>query len=97
MLYYHRVDTSERIDLAKSNKSKELMICYYWIFNNRFQFQDPVCNGCNNLTMLSVNISDIAIITAKNVHYRCIICNIRKYEAINLLKTVLEDPGYIKK
>ena len=46
--------------------------------------------------MLSVNISNIAIITAKNFDYRCIIHNITKSEAINLLKSsVLEDRGYI--
>ena len=38
------------------------------------------------ITMLSVDISDIAIITLKNVDYRCIIYNISKSEAINLLK-----------
>ena len=48
--------------------------------------------------MLSVNISDIAIITVKNVDYRCIIHNISKSEAINLLEnSVLEDRGYIQK
>ena len=36
--------------------------------------------------MLSVNISDISIITVKNVDYRCIIHNISKSEAINLLE-----------
>ena len=36
--------------------------------------------------MLSANISDIAIITIKNVDYRCIIHNISKFESINLLK-----------
>ena len=46
--------------------------------------------------MLSVNISDIAIIIVKNVDYRCIIHNINKSEAINLIKnSVLEDGGYI--
>ena len=46
--------------------------------------------------MLTVNISDIAIITIKNIDYRCIIHNISKSEAINLLKNfVLEDRGYI--
>ena len=34
------------------------------------EFQDYVYNGCHDLTMLSVNISDIAIITVKNVDYR---------------------------
>ena len=48
------------------------------------------------LAILSVNISDIAIITIKNVYYRCIIHNISKSEAINLLKSsVPEDRGYI--
>ena len=46
--------------------------------------------------MLSVNISEIAIITVKNVDYRCIMYNINKSEAINLLENyVLEDRGYI--
>ena len=46
--------------------------------------------------MLSVNISDIVIITIKNVSYRCIIHNISKLEAINLLESSkLEDRGYI--
>ena len=31
MLYYDRVDISEGTDPAKSNKSKECMICYYFV------------------------------------------------------------------
>ena len=46
--------------------------------------------------MLSVNICDIAVITIKDIDYRCIIYNISKYEAIKLLKnSVLDDLGYI--
>ena len=45
--------------------------------------------------MLSVNISDIAIITIETIDYRCIIRNICKSEAINLLEnSVLEGGGY---
>ena len=73
MLYYDRIDISEEIDLAERNISKKCMICHYWFFNHGFKFQDYVCNGCHNLTMLSVNLSDIAIITVKNVDYRYII------------------------
>ena len=46
----------------------------------------------------SVNISDIASITVKNVGGRCIIHNISKSEAINLLElenSVLKDRGFI--
>ena len=96
MLYYDRIDISEGTDLAKGNKIKEYMICHYWCFNHGFKFQDSVCNGCHVLTILSVNISDIVIITIKNVDYRCIIHNIRKSKAINLLENaVYEDGGYI--
>ena len=48
------------------------------------------------LTMVSVNISDIAVITVKNIDYRCIIHNTIKSEAITLLKnSVLQDCGYL--
>ena len=46
--------------------------------------------------MLSVNISDTAIINIKNVDYGCIIHNTSRFEAINLLQnSALKDPGYI--
>ena len=46
--------------------------------------------------MLGVNISDIAIITVKNVDYHCIIIHNSKSEEIDLLKkSVLEDRGHI--
>ena len=73
MLYYDRLDINGRTGLAKSNNSKECMICHYWFFNHRFKFNDSVCNGCHDLTMLGLNMSDIIIITVKNVDHRCII------------------------
>ena len=46
----------------------------------------------------NVDISHIAIIAVKNVDYSCIIHNISKTEAINLLKNfVLKDREYIYK
>ena len=69
MLYY------DGIDPAKNDNSKECMICHYFSFNHGFNFQDHVCNGCHDLTILTVNISNIAIITVKNVDYCSIIHN----------------------
>ena len=89
---------SEGNDHPKSNASKVCMIWHYWFFNHGFKLQDSVCNGCHHLTILCLNISDIAIITIKNVDYHCIIHNISKSEAIKLLeKSVLEDRWYIQK
>ena len=68
MLYYDRTDISEGINVAKINYSKECAICHYWFFNHGFKFQDSICTGCHDLTMLSVNISNIAIITVKNAY-----------------------------
>ena len=60
------------------------------------KFQDSVCNGCHDLTMLSVNTSDITVITVENVDYCCIIHKISKSEAIDLLQNfALKDRGYI--
>ena len=38
MLYYDRIDISKKRDLAKSNSSKECMICHYFFFNHGFKF-----------------------------------------------------------
>ena len=96
MLHQDRIDISEGTDPNKSHKSRECMICHYFFFNHGFKFQDYVYNGCLDLIMLSINISDIAIITFKNVDYRCIIHNISKVEAITLLEnSVLENRGYV--
>ena len=59
------------------------MICFYWFFNHGLEFQNFISNSCHDMTMLSANISNIAIITFKNVDYRFIIHNISKSEAIN--------------
>ena len=69
MLYYDRIDLSEGIEVAISNNIKECMFCHYWFFNHGSKFQDSIWNGCHDLTMLCLNISDIAIITVKNVYY----------------------------
>ena len=48
-----------------------------------------------DLNKSNVNISDIAIMTLKNVDYCCIIHNISKSEAINLLKKFCSRRSWI--
>ena len=96
MLYYNRIDVREGTDPTKSNKSRECMIWHYWFFNHGYKFQDHVCNDCHDLTILCLNISNIAIITVKNVDYCCIIHNNVKSEATDLLKnSVPVVQGYL--
>ena len=85
-MYYDRIDLIEGTDAIKSYISTECMIFHHWLFNHGFKFEDSVCNGCHDLTMLTLNVSDIAIITVKGVEYCCIIHDINQSEAINLFK-----------
>ena len=62
------------------------------------EFQNSVCNGCHDLTIVCLDMRDIAIIIIKGVGCRCIIHDISTSDGINLLKkSVLEDRGYIQK
>ena len=66
MLYYDRIDVSERLDINKTSASKECDICHYWYFLNKgFKFQSNVCNGCHDLLMMSMNLCDVAVFSIK--------------------------------
>ena len=53
-----------------------------------FNFQLNVCNGCLDLVMMSMNVSDIAVLNIKSVGYRCIITGISKIGSINLMQNI---------
>ena len=85
MLYYDRAEVSEGVDVNKTSLSKECDICHYWYFlNYSFKFQPNVCNRCRDLLMMSMNLSDIAVLNIKGSDCRCIISLISKTEAVNL-------------
>ena len=64
MLYYDRIDFFEGTDVNKTSMSKECDICHYWCFLNKgFKFQPNVCNGCHDLLMMSMDLSDLDILT----------------------------------
>ena len=66
MLYYDRFDACEGNDLNKVGNSKECDICHYWYFlNNEFKFKLYVCNWCNELLIMSMNLSNIYLLTIK--------------------------------
>ena len=59
-------------------------------FNILYPMVVMICQCC------VFNMSDIAIMTVKIVDYRCIMYNISKFKAINLLENyVLEDRRYM--
>ena len=86
MLYYDRIDVSEGTDVNKITASKKCNICHYWYFlNYSFKFQPTVSNRCHHLLMMSIKLSNIAILNFKGSEYYCIISLISKNETTKLL------------
>ena len=87
MLYYDRIDIFEGIDVDKTSASKEFDVCHYWYFlNYSSKFQPNVCNRCHDLLMMSINLSDIAVLNIKGSDYCCIVSLISKNEAMTLMQ-----------
>ena len=63
MLHYDKIDLSAVIHFVKSQNNVKCIVCYYWYFNYVFKFQNSICNGCHDMTMLCLNLSYIAIVT----------------------------------
>ena len=83
-IIFNRIDISEGTDVDKTSESKDCDIYQFWYFlNNSFKFQPNVFNRCHNLLMISMNLSDIAILNIKGSDYRCIISLISKYKVTN--------------
>ena len=97
MLQYEKIDVTEGIDLHKSDKSKECMICYYWYFKDiGYKYEPYVCNGCHDLSMVFYDLKDFMILCVKGVDYRCYVFSRNKSDAINLLNnSVLDNKGVL--
>ena len=92
-----RIDVSEGIDINKTSKPKECMLCHYWYFKDiDYKFQPYLCNGCHFVSMMAYELKNIATLNAKGVDYRWILWDISRDEAVNRLNnSVLEDKGVL--
>ena len=73
MLYYNKILESEGIDIEKNKNSdlRKCEICQFWFFiKENFKFQQYLCDGCHDLSMLAYNLSKSAIFKIGEYHYR---------------------------
>ena len=57
---------SEGIDIDKTDKSKECMLCHYWYsLDKNFSYRLYLCDGCYNIMQKSINFKNIAIVHVK--------------------------------
>ena len=72
MLEYDRIDISEGIDIDKTNKSKECMLCHYWYFlHKHFSYGPYLCDSCY-MTQKSIDSKNIDIVYLNGNAYRFI-------------------------
>ena len=89
MLYFKRIDVPEGIDIKKASASKEFDICHYWYFlRYSFKFQTHACSRCHDLLMMSINLSDTAVLNIKGSDNCCMISLISNNEAIHVMQNV---------
>ena len=76
-------------ELMLIRQANQCDICRYWYFLNKgFKFQSYVRNRCHDLVIMSMNLSNIAILKIKGSDYCCIISKISKREAINVMQNI---------
>ena len=86
MLQYDRNDISERIDVNKTNLSKECDICHYWYFKDiGFKYEPYLCNGCHDLMQKAISFNNVAIVYVKGNAYRIHFWYMSKDDAINIM------------
>ena len=86
MLEYDKIDISEGIDVNKTNKSKECMLCHYWyILDENFTYGPYLCDGCYNVAQKSNDFKNIVVVHIKKSTYRIYFQDMNKREAKKLI------------
>ena len=100
MLKYDRIDTSEGIDVNKTNLLKECDICHHWHFKEiGFEYEKHLCNGCHDLMQKAMSFNNIAIVYVKGSAYRIYFWYMSKDDAINIMNgsNLINKRGALKK
>ena len=87
MIENERIGISEKIDVDKTNKSKECMLCHYWYFlHKNFSYGPYLCDDCYKFSQKSRDFKTIAIVHIKKNTYRIYFSCINKHKAKKLMK-----------
>ena len=84
MISYERINCSKEIHFDKSKDS--VKVCHYWYFKDGFRYQPYVCNECHNFSMTVQNVSELFVVTIKNVDCKVYITGADKKAAVFILK-----------
>ena len=62
------------------------IVFFVSFFHKGFTFHQDVCNGCQDILMMPMNLSNNAILNIQGVDYHFFIKGISKRETINLMQ-----------
>ena len=75
----------------KTKASKECDICRYWYFlDKNFNYEQYLCNGCNDLMQKATSFDDVAIVSSKGNDYRIHFWYMSKNDAISIMNKKLK-------
>ena len=74
--------------IRQTDKKSAIFLTIDIFINKGFKFQQNICNRCHYLLMMSMNLSNIAILNFRGTSYCCINCGISKCEAKNLSENI---------
>ena len=98
MLVYEKIDISNGINVDKSDKSKECMLCHYWhFFDKNFSSGPFLCDGCYNMMQKCSKLKNIAIVRVKGSAYRICFLYISKRESKKLMtnSNLIDEKGVL--
>ena len=76
MLYYHKIDVLEELMLIRQPNQKFFIVFYYCYFLDKgFKFQSYLCDGCHDVLMMPISLSNIAIL---NIHGALLLAELAK-------------------
>ena len=65
--------------------------------NVSFEFEEHVCNKCHDLLTMAYSLKNIAVLSAKEATFRCLLMDINKNKALKRLNnSVTYDREYCK-
>ena len=96
MLEYEKINISDGIDINRSDKSKECMLCDYWYFlDKNFSYRPYICDGCYNMVQKCNKLKNIATVHVKESVYRIFFLFMSKREAKKLLTNLIDKKGIL--
>ena len=64
MFYCNKTNVSKGLDINKSNKWKEWIICHNFL-NLNYTYEPELCKGCHDISMMAYELENITVLNGK--------------------------------